>query len=305
MSDVTSPARDVPDFLLDPHNGRTFVPTAHHDSYPAIDLAKVDLPGKVVLVTGASKGIGKATALTFARVGVLGLVLVARSDMETLKAECLAVQRPGRPLKVLTLSSVDATDPGHVDDAARKVQETFGRLDVVINNAGFMETLLPIIKSDPNEWWKTWEVNVRGTFNVTRSFLPLLIESGGDKTIINMSSIAAHLVLPQGSAYTTSKLALLRFTECIMAEHGDQGVLAYAADPGAIATDMAKALPDVMQSMLIDTLELAANGVVWLARERRPWLAGRYVSFIWDVDELSAKEKEIVAGDKLKVKLVI
>ena len=103
----------------------------------------------------------------------------------------------------------------------------------------------------------------------------------------------------------TTKLAILRLTEFIMAECGDAGVLAFAVHPGAVATDMASKAPAEMRHILVDTPEVAAHAVTWLVRERREWLAGRYFVCQWDVDELEAKKEEIVDGDKLKVRMVV
>ncbi|TFY67485.1 hypothetical protein EVJ58_g1597 [Rhodofomes roseus] len=262
------------------------------------------MSGKVVLVTGASKGIGKAVAIAFAQAGVSGLVLLARSDMSATKAACEAAQRPGQSLQVLTISA-DNTITADVEAAAQNVKETFGRLDVLINNAGYMEGSGKIGDYEPEEWWKSWTINIRGTYEVTRAFLPLLLECGGDKIIVNVSSVGAHFVDGLISAYKMTKLAILRFTELLMAEYGEKGLLAFSVHPGSIATDMAEKLPEELMHTLVDTLELASHGLVWLVRERRDWLAGRYFSCHWDVDELEAKKQEIVEGDKLKIRMVV
>ena len=90
-----------------------------------------------MLVTGASKGIGKAIALTMAQSGARGLVLLARSSLSSVREECLTVQRSGHPLQVLSLQ-VDITDNNQVEAAAKEVKAAFGRLDIVINNAGIL-----------------------------------------------------------------------------------------------------------------------------------------------------------------------
>ncbi|CCM01538.1 uncharacterized protein FIBRA_03594 [Fibroporia radiculosa] len=289
-----------------PHAGVDFVKTARHDTYPAINPAKANLTGKVVLVTGASRGIGKATAIAFAQAGASGLVLVARSDLSATKTACEAVAtRPGQTLKVLTVS-VDTSDATQVNAALAKAKETFGRLDIVVNNAGVLEPYALLGDSNSETWWKTWNVNVRGTYEVTRASLPLLLESGGDKTIIIVSSLAAHNVLPtHASAYSTTKLAQLRLTEILVNEYGSKGVSVFAIQPGAVATDMSSTVPDDMRHFIVDTPEVAAHTMVWLARERRDWLSGRYVSCQWDVEELEAKKQEIIHGDKLKVRMVV
>jgi len=258
-----------------------------------------------VLITGASKGIGKAIAIAFAQAGVSGLALLARSDMSAVEAACTEAQRTGQHLRILTLR-VDVTKPEDVDNAVKDVKERFGRLDILINNAGIPQTLSLIGDADPRDWWGVWEVQVLGTFQVTRAFLPLLLECAGDRTIVNMSSIAAHAVGGYNSAYGMSKLAILRFTELIMTEYAEKGILSYAVHPGFIATELTeKSVPEAYRHILVDSLDVASHTIVWLTRERREWLGGRYVSCQWDVEELEAKREEIVKGDKLKVKLVV
>lgn len=103
----------------------------------------------------------------------------------------------------------------------------------------------------------------------------------------------------------TSKLALLRLTEFINAEYGGQGVLAYSIHPGSVESEMSKLLPPEYQHIFIDSPELPAHTLLWLIKERRDWLAARYIDCNWDMEGLLAKKEEIVQGDKLKPKLVV
>ena len=183
----------------------TFIPTGRHDTYPAVDPAKADLSGKVVVLTGASKGIGRAIALAIAQSGARGLILLARSSLDAVKEQCLAAQRRGHPLEVLAVQT-DVANNEQVVAAAKRVEDTFGRVDVVINNAGYAERYNYIADSDPDDWWKVWNVNLRGPYHVTRAFLPLLIKSGGDKTIVNVASIAADILLPRYSSYAVRRM---------------------------------------------------------------------------------------------------
>lgn len=284
--------------------GPMFVSTQRHDTYPAIEPSKADLSGKVVLITGASKGIGKAAAVAFAQAGVRGLVLLARSDLTSAKEAALSHKRPGQPLEVLTIP-VDVTDNAQVVSAIEQIEKTIGHLDVVINNAGYIEATKFVADSDPEDWWTTWNVNMRGTYHVSRAALPFLLKCGGDKTIINVSSAASTIFVPGSSAYGTTKLALLRFSEWIHVEYGSKDVLAYSIHPGALKTDLTSDVPQEYQYLFCDTLELPAHSLVWLVKERRKWLAGRYLNCVWDVEEVLAKKDEIIQGDKLKFKLVV
>ena len=172
----------------------------HHDTYPAVSPFKANLEGKVILVTGASKGIGKAMAVAFAQAGASGIVLLARSDLTATKAACEAAQRGEQPLEVLAISA-DCTKTADVVAAAEQVRQRFGRLDVLVNNAGYMEGPGAMYDFDPEEWWRPWTVNVRGTYEVTRAFIPLLLECGGEKIIVNMTSAGAHMIDPMFTAY--------------------------------------------------------------------------------------------------------
>jgi len=277
----------------------------HTDTYAAIDPKKADLSGKVVLVTGASRGIGRTIAVSFAQAGASGVVILARGDPKTSEAAVQAAQRPGTSLRVLSVAA-DVTDSAQVESAVKCIKETFGRLDILVNNAGYSERVgATIAESDPNDWWKVWEINMRGTYNVTRAAIPLMIECGAAASIVNVSSVVAHWVRPTWSAYQVSKFSVLRFTELTVAEYGDKGIFAFCVHPCATPTDLNENLPEEIKKRLVDTPELAAHTIVWLVKERREWLSGRYLSCKWDVEELLAKKDHIVGGDKLKLRMVV
>ncbi|KAJ9612187.1 hypothetical protein H2200_003784 [Cladophialophora chaetospira] len=273
--------------------GVDFVQTLRHDTYPAISTSKADLSEKIVVVTGSSRGIGKATALSYAKAGASGIVILARSDLSSLEDEISkAAKDAGRAApKVLSLS-IDVTDRAAVEKAASHVTEVFGKVDVLINNAGYMATHENIDCSDPQEWWKTWEVNVKGVYLMSKFFLPLLLKSEL-KTVVVVSSIGALLTRPGMSAYQITKTAELRLNNFLMAEYGEQGLLAYAVHPGLVLTELSSQGPKWTHEVLTDPPRLASDTLVWLTRERREWLADRYISVNWDMDELLAKEDEI------------
>ena len=210
----------------------------HTDSYPAIDSQKAKLTANSVFITGGSKGIGKAIALSFAKAGTSFIAVGARSVAKSLEQAIQdAAASAGRKPPQVLLVSLDVTSQKSVDDAAVEVGQKFGKLDILVNNAGVVEKIVPIVDSIPEDWWRTWIINIRGPYLVTRAFMPLLLK-GDSKQIVNMSSIGAHLIMPGLSSYQTGKLALLRFSEFINVEYGDQGVLAYAIHPGSVATEI-------------------------------------------------------------------
>ena len=191
-----------------------------------------------------------------------------------------------------------------VQKAGAKVAETFGGLDVLINNAGRFEPYAPFLGSDADSYWEIWEVNLGGTFNVARYFLPVMLNTNkGLKTIINISSIGALTVRKGASGCRSTKLALLPWTEFLNADYGEQGLLAYCLHPGAVLTELGSGMPKQAHANLTDKVELPADTIVWLVQERRMWLAGRYISCCWDMLELLSRKEEIVSGDKLKVRM--
>lgn len=139
--------------------------TEHGDTYPFIDPRQANLAGRSVVITGASRGIGRATAISFAQAGASKIGLAARSDLAEVKTEVLeAARQANRPEPVVVVvSSVDVTKEEDVKRFATTVQAEFGdSLDVLVNNAGILEPWVPLGESDPAVWWKTWEVNLKG-----------------------------------------------------------------------------------------------------------------------------------------------
>ena len=285
--------------------GFNFTSTLRSDTYPAIDPTKLDLGGKYVFLSGASKGIGHAAAISFVNAGVAAIAIAARSDLSALERDmheaAKAASKPSPHIKAIHLDILDAQS---IERAAKETSDAFGRLDILINNAGVMEEFKTTLDGDPGTWWQTWTVNIRGTYLLTRALLPLMLKEG-DKQIIMLTSIGAFMPTPGGSGYQISKLALLRYAEYLNLEYSAQGVVAYGLHPGAIATDIGLTMPSFLHSKLIDTPELAADTIVFLVSEKREWLRGRYVSCTWDMPELCKREEEIVSEDKLKIKLAL
>ena len=182
-------------------NGFDFTTTIHNDTYDFIKPEQFDLDGKAVFITGASKGIGRAAALSFARAGASYIGLGARSDMSDVEKEIQeAAKGAGRKVPKTVALKVDVSNEESVNNAAQELEKAVGRLDVLLNNAGYLEPFVPIAESKVEQWWTCYEVNVKGVYLVTRAFLPLLLK-GGMKTIQITSSIGAHFVVPGASSY--------------------------------------------------------------------------------------------------------
>ncbi|EXJ63357.1 uncharacterized protein A1O5_11678 [Cladophialophora psammophila CBS 110553] len=282
-----------------------FTSKIHNDTYPEIDPLTVDHAGRYVVIVGASKGIGREMARSFTKAGASGIAIGARSALSsTVEAIKQAATESKKSLPKILPLNLDVNSEDSIAKAFSKVKEEFGRVDILVNNAGVVESpFRPIGDTVARDWWDVFTTNLRGTYLTTRAFLPLLLEKGSQKTVINTTSIAAHWVYPGSSAYGTSKLGVVRLTEFLDEEYSPRGLLTYTIHPGAIMTDLISRMPKEVHSQMTDTEALPANVITYLTSERQEWLGGRYIACTWDVPELLARKDEIVAGNKLKVRL--
>jgi NAD(P)-dependent dehydrogenase (short-subunit alcohol dehydrogenase family) len=208
--------------------------TPRHDTYDFINPAKADMASKSVLITGASKGVGRATAASFATAGCSKIALAARSSLDVVEKEVReAAKKAGKPEPQVLSLQVDVVSEESVRAAAEAVTEKFGSLDVLINNAGYLEQWQPIAESNTEEWWRSWEINLKGTYLCSRYLIPLLLKSH-TKTLINISSAGGHNTTPGASAYQTAKFTVCRLTEFADKEYYEQGLIALAVHPGGV-----------------------------------------------------------------------
>ncbi|KAF3406512.1 Short chain dehydrogenase andI [Talaromyces pinophilus] len=285
--------------------GAAYTATVDHDTYPTITAARCNQRGRTVLITGASRGIERVVAIAFVQAAASAIAIGSRSSQDSAAQEILEeAAKAGHPPPQLLKLTLDISDEESVNNAPLTITQSFGRLDILVNNVGRLEKWLPLAGTDPSSWGRTWEVNVKGTYLMTRPFIPLLLQ-GGEKTIVNMNSVGAHLSRPGASAYQTGKLAILRLTEFTNVEYSGQVILAFAIHPGAVDTELIQNLPAVYHTNLVDTPQLAADTIVWLTAEKRMWLNGQRISANWDMNEITARKDEIVHGNKLKVSAVI
>lgn len=211
----------------------------HNDTYAAIDPSKRDLNGKAVFITGASRGIGRAMALSFARAGASHIAVGARSDFDSLERDIQEAARAAKRSEPIFLPvKLDVTDDASVSNARQEVEKAFGKLDILINNAGILGKYGLIADSDPIAWTRVLDVNLQGPYRVTRAFLPLLLSSDGNRYIVNVCSGGAHLTNPTLSAYQVSKSALLKFSTLTNAEYAPKGISTLAIHPGNVPTDI-------------------------------------------------------------------
>ena len=216
-----------------------------------------DLKNKNALITGAGKGIGKAIALALAKEGV-NVILVARTQNEI---DNVAAKARSLRVKALAITA-DVADINSVNAAIEKALAEFGTIDILINNAG-IAAFGKFLELEPTDWERIIQVNLMGTYFVTRAVLPNMIErQTGD--IINISSTAGLAGNALTSAYSASKFAVLGLTDSLMQEVRKHNIRVTALTPSTVAIDMVKELnltdgnPDkVMQAEDISELIIA------------------------------------------------
>jgi 3-oxoacyl-[acyl-carrier protein] reductase len=190
------------------------------------------LKGKVALVTGAGKGIGRATAIALAKEGVnIGLVARTEVDLKVVASEieALGVQA--------VYATADVSSLEQVEQAVEQLTEKLGAVDILINNAGIGK-FGSFLEMDPEEWKNVIDVNLMGVYYVTRTVLPQLIEkNGGD--IINISSTSGLRGTAGSSAYSASKFGLLGLTESLTQEVRKHNIRVFALTPSTVATELA------------------------------------------------------------------
>jgi NAD(P)-dependent dehydrogenase (short-subunit alcohol dehydrogenase family) len=176
-----------------------------------------------MLITGANGGVGRAVVQSYARMGASHIGLGVRREfpdlVDLIKA---AAASKGWPEPMVTTVLIDLDDRASFTAAAEKLEREWGRLDVVISNAAYLPKWQPMLDSDETDYWYAWEINVRGTYWLAKAFLPFLLRCGGDKTFVAISSLGAHIVTPGASSYQTTKFAVCRFVEFLMADYGSQ-----------------------------------------------------------------------------------
>jgi NAD(P)-dependent dehydrogenase (short-subunit alcohol dehydrogenase family) len=224
-----------------------FTKILHRVTYPAIDpITKSNHSSHAIFITGASSGIGLATAHSYARAGASHIGLASLDSFPPNIIETLrdAAQSGSHSEPNIFITQLDILDQEAIAKTVSRMATEFKKLDILINCAGYMPPAAAISSSNDEEYWRTFEVNLRGTYRVTKTFLPLLLQiPNGLKTVINISSIAAHNLRTEYSAYGISKYAILRFTEFLMAENTEAGLIAYCVHPGAIMTKLAERMP--------------------------------------------------------------
>ncbi|GAB2991445.1 SDR family oxidoreductase [Saccharothrix stipae] len=215
-----------------------------------------DLNNRTAVVTGAASGIGAEIALVLARSGAKVALLARRADRLAELADKIAAEG-GQALAV----AADVT--GDLTEAVERIHTAFGRVDLVVNNAGVM-LANPLTEGRDDEWRRMLDTNVMGLLNVTRAFTADLVEAGatGTADLVNISSVASHLTFPNYAVYGATKAAVTHLSANLRTELGPKGVRVTNIEPGLVHSE----LPDH-----IDNPDVAAHLARW--RESVPPLS--------------------------------
>lgn len=245
--------------------------------------------GQVALITGASRGIGRALAIRLHQAG-MRVAITARSAPAL--DELAAALGPG----ILPLPG-DVTDPRAATTAVETTTRALGPIDLLVNNAGAAEPReTRLWEADPDAWWRTMTTNVLGPMLYARAAVPGMIARGHGR-IININSLLGVWPLPTQTAYGVSKAALSKLTACLAAGLSGTGVLAFDYSPGRVRTDLTTDLGDLpgARDDSWTSMEQAAAGVLAIAEGRLDALAGRFIHARDDLEALALHAEEITA----------
>jgi NAD(P)-dependent dehydrogenase (short-subunit alcohol dehydrogenase family) len=259
--------------------------------------AVMDLTGQVVLITGGSRGLGRAFAQALLAAGAR-VAITARSAPELHET---AAQLSSAADQVVAIPA-DASDPQAAPKVVTTVEQRLGPITLLINNAGQFRAFGPIGVVDPIAWWNEVEVNLRGPFLYAHAVLPGMLRRRMGR-IINVASNAGMQAIPTLSAYVVSKTALIRFSEALAQETAEDGIQVFAVHPGVVRTPMndyvhdspevAKSAPGVQhwfQALYAEgrdtPIERSVQLVLRLAAGDADALSGRYLSVEDDLDAL-------------------
>ena len=238
-----------------------------------------DLAGKVAVVTGGSRGIGRSICLGLADAGAHVLVNY-RSNEEAAAETLRAIEGAGGSAELVKF---DVADPDAVDAAIKDAAKRHGRLDILVNNAGISIDQL-LLRVSAGDLEKTWATNVNGAVFCAKACIRPMMRSKWGR-IINLSSVVGESGNAGQVVYASSKAALLGMTRSLAREYASRGITVNAVAPGFIETDMTSELPEAAKQGIVDQTPLGhigrpdevAAAVVFLASEEASYITGQVV----------------------------
>lgn len=248
-----------------------------------------NLDSQVALVTGANRGIGRQIALDLARAGAR-VVLSARR-IESLEATCAEIESEGGQCDRVAL---DVLDENQVNGVVDYIVTTYGRIDLLVNNAGIGAGSAQPWDLPVEDWWAVHEVNLKGPYICTRAVMPQMVAQGSGR-IVDVGSLVGTYPNPQAAPYASSKAALFRWNSCLAEGAKEVGVSVFIISPGLVATDMTD-LPQFAEIPADQWVPIEKSGalVVALASGKADKLTGRFIHATDDLDLLIAEADTII-----------
>ena len=260
------------------------------------------LSGQVALITGGGRGLGRAFAQALAKAGCL-VAITARTEAELNETERLINEHGGTAISFIA----DVTDRPAMEQVVTKVEDQFGVVDILVNNAAVITPLGYDWEVDAEAWWRTMEINVRGPFLCTQIVLPGMMARGKGR-IINITSGAAYGLHPYGTAYCTAKIALSRMTNLLAESVKEHGITVFALAPGgpsAMVEILATSpnVPEEINTHFRQALEAShkteesVQMLLFLLSGQADKLTGRHISHTDSIDDLLQRTDEILRDD--------
>ncbi len=246
-----------------------------------------ELEGKTAIVTGASRGIGRAVALRLAREGAWVLLNCASNtakaeevlkEIEGMKAEGIAPASAGGAVRAFSVAN-----EALVNDAVQSVLADQGKVDILVNNAGITRDNL-MLRHSAEDWDTVLETNLKGTFLMTKAVTKAMMKARAG-SIVNMSSVVAQMGNSGQGSYCASKAGIIGFSKSAARELGSRGVRVNVIAPGFIETDMTNQLPEDARKAMADNIALRrfgsvediAEATLWLASLRSAYVTGQVI----------------------------
>lgn len=291
----------------------SYTKTTHSATYPAINPRQPSLSTKekVVLITGASGGIGRATSLSFAASNPRALILLGRkADALEETASLVRAQTQSQSnghtngdaaatdnagTAVIQTHTADLCDAPAIQAIMSKVVGQFGRIDILVHCAGVLAPVVPLVQADPSTFLDGYKTTIVGTLVVTQA---LILANGDSQPVTFINLTTAGILFPPFpgmGAYVSSKMAAVKLLQAFAAEN--QHVRLHHVHPGFLDTAMSTQLAKTTKlPFAFDEISLPADYLVWIASPQADFLKDRLVFASWDVEELAARKKEIIGG---------
>lgn len=238
-----------------------------------------DLAGKIAIVTGGSRGIGRATSIALAQAGALVLINYRSNEAAARETVRVIEEASGQA----ELVAFDVADPDAVDRSIKEAVTRHGRIDILVNNAGISIDQL-LLRVSAKDLAMTWATNVNGAVYCAKACIRPMMKNRWGR-IINLSSVVAESGNAGQAVYASSKAALLGLTRSLAREYASRGITVNAVSPGFIETDMTADLPEAARQGIVDQTPLGRIGrpeevaaaVVFLASEEAGYITGQVV----------------------------